>query len=60
VFHAVSAPDMGSPVTHAAHVLHGRLNYVMSYHDAYVDQTHAFMIRDETVSVLRMATEVQQ
>jgi hypothetical protein len=51
---------MGSPVTHAAHVLHGRLNYVMSYHDAYVDQTHAFMIRDETVSVLRMATEVQQ
>ena len=60
VFHAVSSPDMGCPVTHSAHILHGRLNYVMSYHDAYVDQTHAFMIRDETVSVLRMATEVMQ
>ena len=51
---------MGCPISHSAHLLHGRLNYIMGYHDAYIDQTHAFMIRDETIGVLRMATEISQ
>ena len=39
---------MGSPISHSVHLLHGRLNYIMGYHDAYIDQTHAFMIREGT------------
>ena len=60
VFHAVSAQDMGSPVTHSAHILHKRLNYILMYHSGYIEQRHAFMVRDEMVNILRMATEPQQ
>jgi hypothetical protein len=48
---------MGTPVTHTAHLLHGRLNYIMSFHANYIEERHAFLIRDEAVNLLRLAAE---
>ena len=49
-------PTHGIPFCHSAHVMHGRLNLIVCYNTAYVgDQRNAFMIRDETVHILRMA-----
>lgn len=59
VFHMVSAQNMGSPVTHSAHILYGKLNYILNFHTTYIDQSQAFKIRDEVVDILRMATEKQ-
>ncbi|TRY78377.1 hypothetical protein TCAL_01694 [Tigriopus californicus] len=60
VFHTVARQNMGSPVTHTAHVLHGKLNYIMSYYTTYLGQREALMLRDEMVNILRMATDPQQ
>lgn len=60
VFHTVARQNMGSPVTHTAHVLHGKLNYIMSYYTTYIGQREALMLRDEMVNILRMATDPQQ
>eukprot|EP00095_Tigriopus_kingsejongensis_P004248 maker-scaffold711_size108467-snap-gene-0.30 protein:Tk04248 transcript:maker-scaffold711_size108467-snap-gene-0.30-mRNA-1 annotation:"malonyl -acyl carrier protein transacylase" len=60
VFHMTAAQNMGSPVTHTAHILHGQLNYIMSYYTTYIHQREALMLRDETVNILRMATDPQQ
>jgi len=61
VFHAVAAPNMGSPFSHSAHILHERLNYFLCYHTTYVgDQRFAFNVRDETINILRMAVEKQE
>ena len=57
VFHLTAAPGMGWPFSHAAHVLYGKLNYVLGYHTGYVDEATAFRVRDEVVDILRMATE---
>lgn len=58
VLHAVAAPNMGSPFSHSAHILHDRLNYFLCYHTTYVkDQRFAFNVRDETINILRMAVE---
>ena len=43
-----------------AHILHGRLNYVLAYYTTYVDTTQALMLRDETINILRMAVEQAQ
>ena len=58
VFYCLAAPSMGTPFTHSAHIFKGKLNYILSYHTAYVnDQRMAFMIRDEIINILRMAVE---
>ena len=57
VFHLTAAPGMGSPFSHSAHVLYGKLNYVLGYHTGYADEGLAFRVRDEVVDTLRMATE---
>ena len=61
VFHVVNGSGMGVPFRHAVHILHGKLNYFLSYDTGLVkDQRHALMIRDETVNVLRMAVDIKQ
>ncbi len=60
VFHVTAAPGMGSPFTHTAHILFGRLNYILLYHTVYVGHEAAFRVRDEVLQVLRMATEHSQ
>ena len=61
VFYCQAAPSMGTPFTHSAHIFNGRLNYILSYHTAYIkDQRMAFMIRDEVINILRMAVEGDQ
>ena len=58
VFHCQAAPTLGIPFYHSAHILHGKLNYILAYNTAYVqDQSMAFMVRDETIHILRMAVE---
>ena len=58
IFYCQAAPSMGTPFTHSAHIFSGKLNYILSYHTAYVkDQRMAFMIRDEIINILRMAVE---
>ena len=60
VFHLQSGQNMGSPVRHSAHILHGRLNYFLTYYSTYVDQRVALLVRDETVNILRMASDPRQ
>ena len=52
-----AAQDMGSPFTHTAHLLYGKLNYILLYHTSYADQAQALKVRDEVIDVLRMATQ---
>ncbi len=61
VFHMVNGVGMGIPFRHRVHILHGKLNYVLTYDTALIkDQRYALMIRDETVNVLRMAVDKDQ
>lgn len=53
----VAAHNMGSPFTHSAHVLNGRLNYSLAFYTTYVDTTQALMLRDETINILRQAVD---
>ena len=58
IFFCQAAPSMGTPFSHSAHIFNGKLNYILSYHTAYIsDQRMAFMIRDEIINILRMAVE---
>lgn len=57
IFPMVAGQNMGSPVTHSAHIFLGRLNYILGYHTGYVDTSLALMVRDETINILRMAVE---
>jgi hypothetical protein len=61
VFHVVNGRGMGVPFQHSAHILHGKLNYFLSYDTTLVqDQRHALMVRDETINILRMAVDINQ
>ena len=61
VFHIVNGRGMGVAFHHTAHILHGKLNYFLTYDTSLIrDQRHALMIRDETINVLRMAVDSNQ
>lgn len=61
VFHVINGCGMGVPFRHSVHILHGKLNYFLSYTNQLItDQRHALMIRDETINVLRMAVDAKQ
>ncbi len=61
VFHVVNVTDLGVPFRHTAHILHGKLNYIMTYDTKLVrNQRYAFMVRDEVINLLRMAVDEQQ
>ena len=61
VFHVVNGRGLGVPFHQSVHILHGKLNYFLTYDTHLVpDQRHALMIRDETINVLRMAVDIHQ
>ena len=55
VFPMVAAQNLGSPVSHTAHIYQGRLNYILGYFTTYIDTNLALRVRDETINILRMA-----
>ena len=57
----VNGRGVGLAFHHTAHILHGKLNYFLTYDTSLIrDQRHALMIRDETINVLRMAVDSNQ
>ena len=61
VFHMANMRNMGVAFHHSGHILHGKLNYILNYDTNLIkDQRHAFMVRDETINVLRMAVDNEQ
>uniref|UniRef100_A0A0K2UGZ6 Uncharacterized protein n=1 Tax=Lepeophtheirus salmonis TaxID=72036 RepID=A0A0K2UGZ6_LEPSM len=60
IFHIICAQNMGTPFTHSIHILHGRLNYFLQYYTTYVEERIAFLLRDETLNILRMAADRDQ
>ena len=61
VFHVVNGRGLGVPFHQSVHILHGKLNYFLTYDTCLIpDQRHALMIRDETINVLRMAVDIHQ
>jgi len=53
----VSGQNMGYPLSHSAHLFRGRLNYTLVYYTNYIEASTAFLIRDETINLLRLAAE---
>eukprot|EP00096_Caligus_rogercresseyi_P011195 TRINITY_DN4332_c0_g1_i1.p1 TRINITY_DN4332_c0_g1~~TRINITY_DN4332_c0_g1_i1.p1 ORF type:complete len:529 (-),score=144.67 TRINITY_DN4332_c0_g1_i1:527-2113(-) len=60
IFHTISAQSMGTPFTHSIHILHGKLNYFLQYYTTYVEESVSFLLRDETLNILRMAADRDQ
>jgi len=55
----VSAQNMGYPISHTTHLFRGRLSYTLSYYTNYITTATALLVRDETINLLRLATELE-
>ncbi|XP_023337320.1 uncharacterized protein LOC111708242 isoform X2 [Eurytemora carolleeae] len=53
----VSGQNMGYPLSHTAHIFRNRLNYMMTYYTNYLETSTALLLRDETINLLRLASE---
>ena len=48
VFHMTNCRNMGVAFHHSGHILHGKLNYILTYDTNLIkDQRHALMVRDK-------------